>query len=224
MLACETVVSNFPSGKETGGSAEIVTTTVIVQDPSTIYTTPVYLRPLIVDPTPSETDIEALRHMRITCGWKVEAIPSWVIEVGNKTRLLWFIHLEPVEPKITAENKPIGMISLTLLDPRDNALANLVHPEQPGDRVEIASLFVYPEYRKRGIGASAISQLERIGKEIGAKWATMNTAAAGANMSLYKRMGYREFREREKRYPLKEILACGWTEEHCYAAFLEKQL
>ncbi|KAG8952034.1 hypothetical protein FRC04_005367 [Tulasnella sp. 424] len=50
-------------------------------------------------------------------------------------------------------------------------------PPQAGDRVETGSLFIYPKYRRRGIGEAAIRELERKAEELGAAVITMNTKA-----------------------------------------------
>lgn len=124
---------------------------------------------------------------------------------------MWFIQLDD-------DPTSIGMVSLALYEPSDTTLAD------GADRTEVSALFIYPEYRKKGYGEQAILKVEAIAKEMGKKFTTMNTSAAGPNMSRYSKLGYVEYRERERKYPLHEILACGWTEEHCFAAFLEKNL
>ncbi|KAG8903952.1 hypothetical protein FRB99_002475 [Tulasnella sp. 403] len=183
---------------------------------------PIRLRPFHVNP-PSQEDIDNIRAQRIVCGWKVEYIPTWIKEIQAGERLMWFIHLPRTSPAEKPDEEAIGMVSLHLNDPQDATLANL-RRDPPGDRVEVSALFIYPQYRRKGYGEAAILMMEEIARGLGAKVSTMNTAAAGENMAKYGRLGYREYKEKELRYPLDEILACGWTEEHRYAAFLEKRI
>ncbi|KIO17834.1 hypothetical protein M407DRAFT_32494 [Tulasnella calospora MUT 4182] len=180
----------------------------------------IQLRPWVAVPELSEVDAEELKRQRIACGWHSERIPMWKEEIQSGTRYVWFIHLRTP----TGLTEPAGMISLCLFDPSDPTLADLLAPPpKTGTRVEIASLFIYPEYRRQGIGEAAIRELERTAAGLGAAVVTMNTPALGENIRRYRRMGYQQYKK-EKKYPLKDVLACGFPEEYCYAAFLEKRL
>ncbi|KAG8922575.1 hypothetical protein FRC01_013860 [Tulasnella sp. 417] len=178
----------------------------------------IQLRPWVVVPEPSEADVEELTKQRITCGWHSERIPMWKEEVQSGTRYVWFIHL--LTP--TGLTETAGMISLYLYDPSDLSVANMrALPSQVGGRVEIGALFIYPKYRRQGIGEAAIRGLEQKAAEVGATTITMNTMALSENVRRYERMGYRQYKK-EKKYLLQDILGLGLTEDYCYAAFLEK--
>ncbi|KAG9018971.1 hypothetical protein FRB90_007735 [Tulasnella sp. 427] len=180
----------------------------------------IHLRPWIVDPAPSEADVKELHNQRIICGWHSERVPVWQEEIRSGARLIWFIHIQTPE----GLSETTGMISLNLSDPVDLSIANLrAPPPNTGDRVEIGSLFVYPKYRRRGIGEAAMLELERKAEEVGAGTITVNTMALGEVLRRYERMGYRQYK-RERKYKLEDVLAMGLTEEHCDAAFLEKKV
>ncbi|KAG8922576.1 hypothetical protein FRC01_013861 [Tulasnella sp. 417] len=184
------------------------------------HTPEIHLRQLVVHPEPSETDVQDLKGQRIACGWSEERIPTWIEELRSGTRFIWFIHLRTS----TGLTESAGMISLCLFDPFDLSLADLLAPPpKTGKRVEIASLFISPQYRRQGIGEAAIRELERTAAGLGAAIVTMNTPALSENVRRYQRMGYQQYKK-EKKYPLKDVLACGFPEEYCYAAFLEKHL
>ncbi|KAG8952032.1 hypothetical protein FRC04_005365 [Tulasnella sp. 424] len=180
----------------------------------------IQLRPWIVDPEPSEADIEELKRQRVACGWHQERIPVWREEIQSGFRYIWFIHLRTP----TGLSETTGMISLCLYEPSDLTIANMrAPPPQAGGRVEIGGLFIYPRYRRRGIGEAAIRELERKAEEHGAAVITMNTIALGENVRRYERMGYQQYKT-EKKYLLKDVLGLGLTEDHCYAAYLEKKI
>jgi GNAT superfamily N-acetyltransferase len=183
----------------------------------------IQLRLFEVNP-PSESDLADLRAQRIACGWKVETIPQWVKEVQEGHRLMWFICEKAQESSHTMES--IGMISLNLYDPEDPSIANLRAPDaQRGDRVEISLLFVYPKHSGKGVGGQAIRYLEDLGREMGARVVTMNTAIGTHILEWYKgKLGYKECRPREKRYLIEVVRALGMPDECVYAAFLEKGL
>ena len=187
----------------------------------------VHYREVLPGPTIHE-DAPILTKLRLDCGWKADAVPTWIVEIAQGHRLMWLIYDQPyLKPnnQVVAP-LPIGMISLCLFDPKDPTLANFSAPDESirGKRAEVSSLFVYPEYRGRGVGTGAINYVEKIAVERGVDTVTMNTAAASRNLPRYLKLGYEEYKPRERKYPLHEILASGWTEEHCYAAFLEKRV
>lgn len=146
--------------------------------------------------------------------------------------LIWFIHLPDASgrPSCEPSGEAVGMIALRLYDAEDLTLANILPPIDPTSsdaerRAEVSSLFIYPEHRGHRLGELAIYEVERIAKEMGVQVVTMNAMALGYQIARYGRMGYREYKEREMRYPLDLLLACGWTKkEEGLAAFLEKRL
>ncbi|KAG9050399.1 hypothetical protein FS837_005744 [Tulasnella sp. UAMH 9824] len=178
------------------------------------------LRPWVVVPEPSEADVEELKKQRIACGWHSERIPMWEEEIRSGTRYVWFIHLRTP----TGSTETAGMISLYLYDPSDLSVADMrAPPPQTGGRVEIGALFIYPEYRRQGIGEAAIRELEQKAAEVGATTITMNTMALSENVRRYEKMGYQQYKK-EKKYLLRDIIGLGLPEEYCYAAFLEKEI
>jgi GNAT superfamily N-acetyltransferase len=165
--------------------------------------------------SPPERDMEELRAMRIACGWHVEEIPNWLRQVETGTRLLFFVY-----PGSSAEGKPAGMISLDLLSEKDLSMADFRNT----GRVEISSLFVYKEYRRTGMGAAAFTKLEDKAREMGAKVAVVNTMLKGPNLQRYEKIGYKQYKEPKKVYVVGDLLRLGLTEDHAYAAYLEKPL
>jgi GNAT superfamily N-acetyltransferase len=155
--------------------------------------------------------------MRIACGWSVEEIPNWLRQVAGGTRLLFFIY---PSSSAKAKGRPAGMISLNLVSEKDRTLADFHNT----GRVEISSLFVYHEYRKTGVGAAAFNKLEEKARDMGAKVVTVNTQAPSPLVQRYERIGYNQYKEPKKIYPVVDILKLGLTEEYCFAAYLEKPL
>ncbi len=137
---------------------------------------------------------------------------------------MWFIRDKSQESLHAMES--IGMISLNLYDPEDLSIANLRAPDaQKGDKVEISLLFIYPKQSGKGVGGQAIRYLEELGRELGARVVTMNTAIGTHILEWYKgKLGYKECRPREKRYLIEVVRALGMPDECVYAAFLEKSL
>lgn len=177
----------------------------------------IQLRPFAVDPAPSQADLDDLLAQRIACGWRYDFIDTWVDEIKAGWRLIWFIHVPGVK-------ESIGMTALTLYDPLDRSIADLHAPDLPGVRTEVSSLFVYPEYRNRGVATEAILMMEDVARGLGSTITTINTAAVGPTVAKYAKMGYVEYKPKEQKYPLEIVSAMGLPADYCYAAFLEKKL
>ena len=136
------------------------------------------------------------------------------------------------------------MISLNLHNPLDPILADFrapvrassqaqaifSHESNPdpeskfGTRATIELVFIYPQYRGKKISETVVLEVERISRNMGVRVVTLYTVAMSSHYTRYTRIGYREFRERNKMFPLEVILALGWTEDHCWAIFLEKKI
>jgi len=187
----------------------------------------VHYREIRPGPTMKE-NASILTQLRIDCGWNADAVPGWILDIERGYRLIWFIYNQPYRQPTNPMNVrlPIGMISLCLYDPKDPTLANIAAQDDSirGRRAEVSSLFVYPDYRRRGVGKGAIDYVEEMAAQRGVDTVTMNTDAAGTNLEIYLKMGYQEYKPREKKWPLDEVQTLGFTEEHCWAAFLEKRL
>lgn len=174
------------------------------------------LRPWVVVPKPSEADVEELMRQRVACGWDWYLVQTWEEEVSNGTRYIWFIDIRTP----TGLTETAGMISICLYNPSDLTLANLRAPwPRTGDRVEGSSLYVYPKYRGQGICGAAIREMERKAAELGAAIITTNTMAPSANVQIYERMGYKQYKAPEKVYNPKMAAILGQSGEHCYAVF-----
>ncbi|KAG8964247.1 hypothetical protein FRC00_003126 [Tulasnella sp. 408] len=179
------------------------------------------LRPWVVVPKSSEADLEELRTQRIASGWFPERIPIWEEEVRKGTRCIWFIEVRTP----TGSTEVAGMVSLNLYEPSDLSLANLRAPSsEAGSRVEGSLLFIYPKYRGRGLWGAVLREVERNAAELGATTVTTHTRAMSGKVQMYERMGYHQYKPQEKIYDPKLVSALGYPEEHCYAAFFEKNV
>ncbi|EJT98806.1 hypothetical protein DACRYDRAFT_17955 [Dacryopinax primogenitus] len=163
------------------------------------------LCPFLVPAPPAA--VEELRKMRIACGWDVELIDEWIIEIKEGRRIQWTAF---------KDDTAIGMCALNIYSIHDESLANGV------DRGEVAGMFLYPEWRSLGIGKTMMTYVEHEAAQMGMKITTVNTRSMGPSLGPYLRRGYREYKGREMKYLLETILGLGLTPEHMSAAFLEK--
>ncbi|KZT51307.1 hypothetical protein CALCODRAFT_145267 [Calocera cornea HHB12733] len=163
------------------------------------------LRPFTV-PAPPEA-VEELREMRIACGWDVELIGEWMVEIKEGRRIQWTAYMG---------QEPIGMCALNIYSIHDETLANGV------DRAEVAGMFLYPAWRSLGLGKAMMTHVEQEAAQMGMKKTTVNTRSLGPSLMPYIRRGYREYKAREMKYLLDTILGLGLTPEHMSASFLEK--
>ncbi|KAG8795613.1 hypothetical protein FRC17_008113 [Serendipita sp. 399] len=140
---------------------------------------------------------------------------------------------------------PIAMVCLLTSNPSDPSLAS---PHTA--RFELTSLWIYPLYRSHGIGVSIIKQMEYEAALRGAEYLTFNTSASGpdtepptpagpagvaggspttqqqqqSNQTLktFERMGYCEYKPREHRYSVNDVVNAGLPVQSTLAAFFEK--
>ncbi|KAG8784592.1 hypothetical protein FRC19_009875 [Serendipita sp. 401] len=137
---------------------------------------------------------------------------------------------------------PIAMVCLLTSNPSDPSLAS---PQTA--RFELTSLWIYPLYRSHGIGVSIIKQMEYEAALRGAEYLTFNTSAgygdgnnsyeAGGNgngsptaathhnhqtFKTFERMGYCEYKPREHRYSVNDVVNAGLPVQSTLAAFFEK--
>jgi ribosomal protein S18 acetylase RimI-like enzyme len=123
------------------------------------------------------------------------------------------------------------MVCLLKVNPSDPSLASI-----NTNRFELTSLWIYPAYRAlrlnnntsgSTIGTTIISEMERQAALRGAEYVTFNTTA-GANQTLktFERIGYREYKPREHRYSITDVVNVGLpgSMESTLAAFFEKRV
>ncbi|KZO97150.1 hypothetical protein CALVIDRAFT_95311 [Calocera viscosa TUFC12733] len=145
--------------------------------------------------------------MRIACGWDVELIDEWIVEIKEGRRIQWSAY---------KDHEPIGMCALNIFSIHDETLANGI------DRAEVAGMFLYPQWRSLGLGKAMMTYVEYEAAQLGMTKTTVNTRSLGPSLGPYLRRGYREYKAREMKYLLDTILSLGLTAEHMSAAFLEK--
>jgi len=115
---------------------------------------------------------------------------------------------------------PIAMVCLLKANPQDPTLASI-----DTRRYELTSLWIYPVYRPLGIGASIIAEMEKQAALRGATFVTFNTTAgASGTLRTFQRIGYHEYKQREHRYSVSDVLNAGLPVESTLAAFFEKRV
>ncbi|PVG02726.1 hypothetical protein CPB86DRAFT_671196, partial [Serendipita vermifera] len=188
----------------------------------------------------AQEDLHALRQMRLASGTYYDRIPTWLSELESGHRLMWFVYLtkttssnamahhhhhhhqQPPTPALTTA-------SSRSINPSDPSLASI-----NTNRFELTSLWIYPAYRalrlnststSSTIGTTIIGEMERQAALRGAEYVTFNTTA-GANQTLktFERIGYREYKPREHRYSITDVVNVGLpgSVESTLAAFFEK--
>lgn len=78
-----------------GAPTLLINDSIPVPNPPSLYYRPI-MSPI------SHNDIELLRAMRVASGWYYERIPSWIHEIANGQRLMWFIYLSDPMPQVLA--------------------------------------------------------------------------------------------------------------------------
>jgi GNAT superfamily N-acetyltransferase len=116
---------------------------------------------------------------------------------------------------------PIAMVCLLKANPQDATLASI-----DAHRYELTSLWIYPAYRPLGVGSSIIAEMEKQAALRGASYLTFNTTAgAPGTLRTFQRIGYREYKPREHRYSVSDVLNAGLpVESSTLAAFFEKRV
>ena len=118
------------------------------------------------------------------------------------------------------QTPPVAMVCLLKTNPHDASLASI-----DAHRYELTSLWIYPAYRSLGIGLSVITEMERQAALRGASFVTFNTTAgASSTLKTFQRIGYREYKPREHRYSVSDVLNAGLPIESTLAAFFEKRV
>lgn len=118
------------------------------------------------------------------------------------------------------DTPPIAMVCLLKLNPQDMTLASL-----ESHRYELTSLWIYPFYRALGVGAAVVAEMERQAALRGAAYLTFNTTACASHLlRTFSRMGYKEYKPREHRYSVNDVLNAGLSGESTLAAFFEKRV
>ena len=195
-----------------------------------------------------------LRQMRLASGTYYDRIPVWIDELAMGHRIMWFIYLShpeapspapavppsPISPtslsfilntpprkhvELSTEwplqhTPPIGMVCLLKANPQDASLASI-----DTGRWELTSLWIYPLYRALGVGAAVIAEMEKQAAIRGASHVTFNTTASATHiLRTFRKIGYREYKPREHRYSVSDVLNAGLPIESTLAAFFEKSV
>jgi ribosomal protein S18 acetylase RimI-like enzyme len=193
-----------------------------------------------------------LRQMRLASGTYYDRIPVWIDELAMGHRLMWFIYLSdsealnpvpanpptPISPTSLSfilntppmkradlstewppqHTPPIGMVCLLKTNPQDASLASI-----DTGRWELTSLWIYPLYRALGVGAAVMAEMEKQAAIRGASYVTFNTTASSTHiLRTFQKIGYREYKPREHRYSVSDVLNAGLPIESTLAAFFEK--
>jgi ribosomal protein S18 acetylase RimI-like enzyme len=112
------------------------------------------------------------------------------------------------------------MVCLLKANPQDATLASI-----DAHRYELTSLWIYPAYRPLGVGSSIIAEMEKQAALRGASFVTFNTTAGSSStLRTFQRIGYREYKAREHRYSVSDVLNAGLPIESTLAAFFEKRV
>lgn len=202
----------------------------------------------------TEDDLQMLRQMRLASGTYYDRIPVWIDELAMGHRYMWFIYLSnpeapspapavppsPISPtslsfilnappskhaELSTEwplhyTPPIGMVCLLKTNPQDASLASI-----DTGRWELTSLWIYPLYRALGVGATVIAEMEKQAAIRGASHVTFNTTASSTHiLRTFQKIGYREYKPREHRYSVSDVLNAGLPIESTLAAFFEKSV
>ncbi|KAG8857556.1 hypothetical protein FRB91_011154 [Serendipita sp. 411] len=182
------------------------------------------LRPVI--PT-SKEDEEALYQMRIACGWDAPRVSAWMKDIESGQRLLWFIVISSEGDSVSTEDKKdgilVGMIALVLEN--ENNTRNSFSLSKFGT-AQICSLFVYPQYRRGGLGKAAFLEVEEHARKLGVKMILLQTGTyENNNVPRYEKLGYQQV-EVVPDWWAADWLAVGVvpTAENSSATFMEKWL
>jgi len=100
-----------------------------------------------------------------------------------------------------------------LKDVKDNPNSNFLVAKEDGkivgyggfwkimDEINIVNLAVHPSFRKKGIGSLILSEMLRIGKEKGAKFATLEVRESNIPaQKLYEKFGFKIIAIRKRYY------------------------
>lgn len=205
---------------------------------------------LVVMDLEKTAERDLLRAQRVICGWHQDEVENWRVMMAAGERALFWITLPESDqtnglPKLDHSTGdtiyPVGHVSLDRVDKPDDQIPPMA-PDlslASGDGVilTIRSLFVLPAFARRGLGAFAMDECERLARESpGCRGVTLmtisdryfrnglpdadGTVPAVDHIPWYTRRGYVAYKEEVRHYTdAPDGTRIGW-----YEVFMRKEL